>query len=75
MSEQALLTDEEHTALILASSRENVLHCAFGPSGAWLQSVANNQWAFDLLAQMRTSKPSDSESSEAAEQVTQRIES
>lgn len=48
-----ILTDEECTLLIRASSRENKLDVAFGGE---LLSVPSNDWAFKMVKEMRKSK-------------------
>jgi hypothetical protein len=55
------LTDSEHTALIYASSRDNVLSCSFGPSGVWLTDIDSNRWAFNLLKQIRDGSDTNKE--------------
>lgn len=47
------LTQEETTALILASRRDKVLHMNFGPGWCALIDVPGNEWAFECVKQMR----------------------
>jgi hypothetical protein len=58
VSEPILLSDDENTALILASTRDNVLECAFGIGWVELLPIEANRWAFLLLKQLRSPPPS-----------------
>ena len=48
-----LISEQENTALIYASTRDQTFGCAFGPRWVALLPLESNRWAFDLVRQMR----------------------
>ena len=51
--ERTTLTENELSKLMFASSRDRVVQCAYGTNGVYLLTTDSNQWAFDILAEMR----------------------
>jgi len=47
------VTELEYTALIMMSSRENVVQGTFGPQGVCLMETTGNQWAISAVKAMR----------------------
>jgi hypothetical protein len=56
MEQDPILTDTEATALMEASTREQVLSTSYGGRQVRLLPEESNRWAFRLLAKMREGK-------------------
>jgi len=56
MTDLSLLTDDEHSMLIRASSRERYLLCSFGVGWISLRDIPENAWAYKLVNEYRAGR-------------------
>ena len=54
--ERTALTENEFTKLMLSSSHDKFINCAYGKNGVDLLPTDGNKWAFDMIAEMRSNR-------------------